>query len=200
MIAVVGFGVIAASVLLSALLVVGARNLVHAVLWLGVTLTGTAALYAMLGASFLAGVQILLYVGGVVTLMIFGVMLTRRHDGIAVPAERTSPRRGALVAAALFGVLAAAVARSELPAGQTRIATEALGVSLLTTHVLAFEVLSLLLLAAIIGAIVIARRRDHGAPPPAAGRTRARLGGLTPATAIGPEEPEAEAPAGEERP
>jgi len=76
MIGVIGFAIVAASVLLAAIFVIRSVNLVHAVLWLGVTLGGTAVLYAMLGASFLAGVQVLLYVGGVVTLMIFGVMLT----------------------------------------------------------------------------------------------------------------------------
>jgi NADH-quinone oxidoreductase subunit J len=171
MIATIGFGVVAACLLLSALFVIRATNLVHAVLWLGVTLGATAVLYAMMGASFLAGVQVLLYVGGVVTLMIFGVMLTRRHDGLAVPAERTSRARGALVAAALFGVLAAAVSKSELPAAAAaEVTTGAIGVSMLTTHILAFEVLSLLLLAAIIGAIVIARKRDPGAAPPPAPR------------------------------
>jgi len=171
MIATIGFGFVAACLLLSALFVIRATNLVHAVLWLGVTLGATAVLYAMMGASFLAGVQVLLYVGGVVTLMIFGVMLTRRHDGLAVPAERTSRARGALVAAALFGVLAAAVSKSELPAAAAaEVTTGAIGVSMLTTHVLAFEVLSLLLLAAIIGAIVIARKRDPGAAPPPAPR------------------------------
>jgi NADH-quinone oxidoreductase subunit J len=174
-IATIGFGVVAAIALLSALLVVRSANLVHAVLWLGITLTDTAVLYGMLGASFLAGVQVLLYVGGVVTLMIFGVMLTRRHDGISVPAERGSPWRGLLTAASVFGLLAAAVLRSDLaPAAITvtpvaaapgsQATTQAIGLALLSTHVLAFEVLSLLLLAAIIGAIVIARRRDHGAP------------------------------------
>jgi NADH-quinone oxidoreductase subunit J len=171
MIATLGFGVVAAVALLSAILVVRSRNLVHAVLWLGLTLADTAVLYAMLGASFLAAVQVLLYVGGVVTLMIFGVMLTRRHDGLAVPAERERPARGAVAAAALFGIVAAAVARSDLqgsapvvdPTASTQVVTQSIGVSLLSTHVLAFEVLSVLLLAAIIGAVVIARRRDHGA-------------------------------------
>lgn len=174
MIATIGFGVVATVALLSALLVVRSANLVHAVLWLGVTLADTAVLYAMLGASFLAGVQVLLYVGGVVTLMIFGVMLTRRHDGITVPADRGAPWRGLLTAALTFGVLATAVQRSDLrPAALTltpiagatggQATTRSLGLALLSTHVLAFEVLSLLLLAAIIGAVVIARRRDHGA-------------------------------------
>jgi NADH-quinone oxidoreductase subunit J len=186
MIGAIGSGVIAACLLLSALFVIRATNLVHAVLWLGVTLGATAVLYAMLGASFLAGVQVMLYVGGVVTLMIFGVMLTRRHDGLAVPAGRTSRARGALVAAALFGVLASAVARSELPAGPVaEVTTGELGVSLLTTHLLAFELLSLLLLAAIVGAIVIARKRDPGAPPPALLRP---IGILRPAATTTPED------------
>lgn len=176
----IGFGVVAAIALLSAILVVRSPNLVHAVLWLGVTLVDTAVLYGMLGASFLAGVQVLLYVGGVVTLMVFGVMLTRRHDGLSVPAASGSPWRGALTAAVLFGVIAAAVLRSDLEhapvaptagppavealAASSQATTQAIGFELLSTHVLAFEVLSLLLLAAIIGAVVIARRRDHGAP------------------------------------
>ena len=181
MIANIGFGVVAAIAVLSALLVVRSANLVHAVLWLGITLIDTAVLYGMLGASFLAGVQVLLYVGGVVTLMIFGVMLTRRHDGLTVPADRGPPLRGAVAAILLFGVVAAAVVRSDLegagavvvaaaPSAASQASTQAIGLELLSTHVLAFEVLSLLLLAAIIGAVVIARRRDHGAPE-TSGRT-----------------------------
>jgi NADH:ubiquinone oxidoreductase subunit 6 (subunit J) len=162
-IATLGFGAVAAVVLLSALFVVRSANLVHAVMWLGMTLAATAVLYAMLDASFLAGVQVLLYVGGVVTLMIFGVMLTRRHDGLTVPADSGAPLRGMIAAAALFGVVAAAVARTDLSAAPPAAASPGLGAEILTTHVLAFEALGALLLAAIIGAIVIARRRDHGA-------------------------------------
>jgi NADH-quinone oxidoreductase subunit J len=162
--ATVAFGILAAALLLSAIFVVHARNLVHAVLWLGVTLLVTAALFVMLDAGFLAGVQVLLYVGGVVTLMAFGVMLTRRHDGRVAVAGSSRVGRGAVIAAATFGVIAAAVARSELPAGEKTVTTAELGSGLVTTHLLAFEALSFLLLAAIIGAIVIARRRDPGAP------------------------------------
>lgn len=181
MIATIGFGVVAAIALLSALLVVRSANLVHAVLWLGITLADTAVLYGMLGASFLAGVQVLLYVGGVVTLMIFGMMLTRRHDGLTVPADSGAHARGGLTAILLFSVLATAAMRSNLdeaPAAVTlapaasgsQSTTQAIGLELLGTHVLAFEILSLLLLAAIIGAVIIARRRDHGAPEPRHGR------------------------------
>lgn len=105
----VAFFALAACALLSALFVVRSRNLVHAVLWLGVTLLATAALYAALGASFLAGVQMLVYVGGVVTLMIFGVMITRRHEGNVVPAESSGGARAAIVSLAFFGLVAWAI-------------------------------------------------------------------------------------------
>ena len=64
----------------------------HAVLWLAVTLLMTAVLFVTMQAPFVAGIQVLLYAGGVITLMLFGVMLTRRHEHVEVDAE-TSPGR-----------------------------------------------------------------------------------------------------------
>lgn len=167
MTAAIGFGFIAACALSSAIFVVRSRNLVHAALWLGVTLLATAALYAMMGASFLAAAQVLVYVGGVVTLMIFGVMITRRHDGIVVPADSTGSGRAVVVAGALFGAVAWAIRSTPgldvtLSAAPVAASPADVGRSLLGAHVLAFEVVSLLLLAAMVGAIVIARRRDPG--------------------------------------
>jgi NADH:ubiquinone oxidoreductase subunit 6 (subunit J) len=150
--------------------VVLSRRLVRAVLWLGVTLVATAALYAMQDASFLAGVQVLVYVGGVVTLMIFGVMVTRRHDGITVTLDTTRSGRAAVIALALFGVVAFAVRTTpglDAPSDPHALTTADLGRALLVDHVLAFEVMSFLLLGAIVGAIVIARRKDPSAPAPA---------------------------------
>lgn len=163
----VGFGFVAACALLSAFFVVRSHNLVRAALWLGVTLLATAALYAMLDASFLAAVQVLLYVGGVSILMVFGVMMTRRHEGIAVEAETTNVPRGVFAAGAIFGVIAGAIQMTPeldrpLAAPPATVTAQDLGRGLLIDHVLAFEVISLLLLIAIIGAIVIARRRDPG--------------------------------------
>jgi NADH-quinone oxidoreductase subunit J len=162
----VAFGVIAATLLASALFVVTARNLVHAVLWFGVALTATALLFISLQAAFLAGIQLLLYTGGVITLMLFGVMLTRRHESPDVENE-ASPRRrwpALLTGVALFGVLASSIRSTNgLPTDQAPpTPTKDIGRAFLTDHVLAFEVLSLLLLAAMIGAIVVSRRRDHG--------------------------------------
>ena len=163
----VAFGVVAGCMLLSALFSVAAENLVHGVLWLGSTLSLTAVLYLMLDAPFLAGIQLLLYVGGVMTLMIFGVMLTRKHGDLAVPRERRHRSRAAVVAAGLFGALVAAVVHtdglSRMPVGST--STAELGRALLGEDLLAFEVISVLLLAALIGAIVLARKRDFAPLP-----------------------------------
>lgn len=158
-------GIIAAAMLLSALFVVTAKNLVHSVLWLGLSLASTAILYLVLEAPFLAGTQLLLYVGGLTVLLIFGVMLTRRHDGVEAPSGHKSRARGFVAAATLFGLIAWAVARTEVRpmSDAAPIKTEVLGRVLFTDALLAFEVLSLLLLAAMVGAIVLARRRDPGA-------------------------------------
>ncbi|MEB2313535.1 MAG: NADH-quinone oxidoreductase subunit J [Sorangiineae bacterium] len=161
------FGAVSAGLLLSALLVVSTRNLVHAVLWLAVTLVMTAVLFVTLSAPFVAGIQILLYTGGVITLMLFGVMLTRRQDGTRIEAEVSPGRRGPalLAAAALFGVLAGALSKTPKLGATTSTVTptEAIGHSFLTDNVLAFELLSVLLLATMIGSIAVARRHDHAA-------------------------------------
>ncbi|MBI2393959.1 MAG: NADH-quinone oxidoreductase subunit J [Deltaproteobacteria bacterium] len=169
MTASVGFGFMAACTLVSAIFVVRSKNLIRAALWLGATLLLTAALYAMLDASFLAGVQVLLYVGGISTLLIFGVMMTRKHEGLVVEAETVNVPRGVFAAGALFGGVAAAIKMTpELDSGVRPpvVTANDLGRGLLIDHVLAFEVVSLLLLVAIIGAVVIARKRDPGAEVP----------------------------------
>ncbi len=164
-----GFAVIAAIILVCAVFVVRSKNLIHAVLWLALTLLGTAALYAMLDSPFLAGVQVLTYVGGIVTLMIFGVMVTRRHEGTESAADSVSPDKGFIAAFALFSVLELAIWKTPFPttpAPPTASVAE-LSQALLGRHLLSFEAASLLLLAAIVGAVVLARRRD---PDPVTGR------------------------------
>ncbi len=78
---VLGFGAIAAVLLGSSLLVVLSRNLFHSVLWLAAALVATAGLFLLLHAEFLAAVQVLLYAGGVVTIVVFAIMLTERLAG-----------------------------------------------------------------------------------------------------------------------
>jgi len=163
-----GFGVLAFVLVgFPAIRVVTSRDLVRAVLWLAVTLLGTAVLYALLQAPFLAGVQVLTYVGGVVTLMVFGVMVTRKHEASTVPVDAANQGRGAVAALAFFSVVAWAILRTDLAAltpVQTP-STQELAVALLDEYLLAFEVASVLLLAAIVSAVVLARRRDPVAEP-----------------------------------
>jgi len=163
-------------VVFPAIRVVTCRDLVRAILWLAATLLGTAVLYALLHAPFLAGVQVLTYVGGVVTLMIFGVMVTRKHEGATFTIGGAGRLRGALAALAFFIVVATAILRTDL-SSLTAVeppSTQDLAVSLLDRYLLAFEVASVLLLAAIVSAVVLARRRDP-APNAAAAREAAAL-------------------------
>ena len=166
------FALIAAVGLLSALAVVVWPNLIHCVLWLALLLLDTAAAYVVLDASFLGAIQVMLYAGGVVTLMLFAIMLTRRKGGVAVKNESDPARRWTALglASGLFGLMAWAILTTpgladarEQPQAQARELARAF----LGEHVLSFEVLSILLLAATVGAIVIARRRDFvGSDPP----------------------------------
>lgn len=180
-----GFALVALVLLASAMQVVRTRDLVRAVLWLALTLLSTAALYALLDAPFLAGVQVLTYVGGVVTLMVFGVMVTRRHEGTTHDAGSASWLRGLGAALALFAVLTTAILRSKLGggAGADGVTVAQLARSLLGEHLLAFELASLLLLAAMIGAVALARRRDSApgeAVEPAGSMARNLKGGESP--------------------
>ncbi|MBW2716058.1 MAG: NADH-quinone oxidoreductase subunit J [Deltaproteobacteria bacterium] len=161
------FFVLAGLILVGAVRVVASRDLVRAVLWLGIVLVLTAVLFLMLGAPFLAGIQLLLYTGGVITLMLFGVMLTRRHHEIGVDIDSSRRLPAALGSAALFGAMASAIFRTDLPAWSSSVPVPAveIGRAFLTDHLVAFEVLSILLLAAMIGAIVLGRQRDFDDEP-----------------------------------
>jgi NADH:ubiquinone oxidoreductase subunit 6 (subunit J) len=144
----------------SGLLVVTTRHVVRAGLWLVVTLGAIAGLYLVLTAELVAWVQVLLYVGAVVVLLLFAVMLTRAPIGASDDLDR--PRwPGALVGggaglglATLF-LIGYRWMRVGLPAPGT---AERLGGDLFHTWVLPFELVSVLLLAALVGAIVLARR------------------------------------------
>jgi NADH-quinone oxidoreductase subunit J len=169
-IAFILFGLIALG---SALLVVGTRNLVHAALWLVVTLGSLAVEYLLLTAEFVAWVQVLVYVGAVVVLLLFGLMLTRAPIGVSEDANSGNWRLALGVALAAAAALVTVVvdgfggAYLRLPNATTG-ATQATGSALFRHWVLPFEALSVLLLAALIGAIVLSRR-DVGAPEPETG-------------------------------
>ena len=145
----------------SALLVVTTSRLVHSALWLVVTLGALAGCYLLLAAEFVAWVQVLIYVGAVVVLLLFALMLTRAPTG---PQLETSGNRAvaAVVAVAVAGVLVTTVVAgfgaARLSLQDTLLGSaSSTGEAIFRFWVLPFEVLSVLLLAALVGAIVLSR-------------------------------------------
>ena len=154
------FLLLSAVVIASAVLAVGSRHLVHAALWLVVTLGGVAGCFILMTAELLAWVQVLVYVGAVVVLVVFALMLTRSPTGSrSAEVTRNSPAAAllGLVAAGGLGVTLVAGFRGERITGQLPGTAESIGDALFRHWVLGFEVLSVVLLAALIAAIVLSR-------------------------------------------
>nr|WP_145908319.1 NADH-quinone oxidoreductase subunit J [Kitasatospora viridis] len=163
-------------VLGAGLLTVTTRQLVHAALWLVVALGGLAVEFLLLTAEFVAWVQVLIYLGSVVVLVLFGLMLTRAPIGRSPDADSGNRWVALGVALATAGTLVTLVVDAfrtswiDLDAGGG--STAAVGAGLFRYWVLPFEALSVLLLAALVGAIVISRT-GKGAAKPRAGKLRA---------------------------
>ncbi|MEV8605686.1 NADH-quinone oxidoreductase subunit J [Streptomyces griseoviridis] len=155
----------------AAVVTVTTRQLVHAALWLVVALGGLAVEYLLLTAEFIAWVQVLIYVGSVVVLLLFGLMLTRAPIGRSPDAD-SGNRWAALAvavaaAAALVWVVVDAFRTTWIDLdGPAAGSTEATGASLFQNWVLPFEALSVLLLAALVGAIVLSRKATTDPSPP----------------------------------
>ena len=152
----------------SALMVVTSKNLVHAALFLATTLAGIAAVFLVLHADFVALVQLVVYVGAIAVLFLFGLMLTRAPIGREA-LDSQNRGLGAGVATSLFGVLVALIVDAYADFSETAAAsdtitgptTEQIGEALFSRWVFPFEVASMLLLAALVGAILLSRR-DEG--------------------------------------
>jgi NADH-quinone oxidoreductase subunit J len=161
------FLVVALVTLYAALEVVTTNNLVHAALWLIVTLFGVAAIFALLSAPFLAVVQVMVYIGAIAILMIFAIMLTRdvgKSDQIMV--NKNWPVAAVFGFLMFFALALMLIFSGRGDAAMPVIADNgatiaALGLALVTPtgYVLPFELASVLLLAALIGAIYVAWRK-----------------------------------------
>ncbi|MFJ8309009.1 MULTISPECIES: NADH-quinone oxidoreductase subunit J [unclassified Streptomyces] len=168
----IAFLLVGIATLGAAVLTVTTKQLVHAALWLVVALGGLAVEYLLLTAEFIAWVQVLIYVGSVVVLLLFGLMLTKAPIGRSPDADSGNRWVALAVAAAAAGTLVWVVADAfrtswiglEGPAqGSTKVSGE-----ILFRHwVLPFEALSVLLLAALVGAIVLSRKSDASGDAPA---------------------------------
>lgn len=155
------FAVIALVMVGAALRVVTASNVVHSALYLVVVLAGAGAQYLLLTAEFVAVTQILIYVGAVMVLFLFGVMLTRAKIGAEVLDNQRKPVAalvGLMVAAVLGATLVDSFRDVELPAEGVVGRTGEVSDAIFGAYLIPFEVVSVLLLAALIAAIVVARQ------------------------------------------
>jgi NADH-quinone oxidoreductase subunit J len=171
----VAFAVTAVMMVAAAIRVVTTRNIVHAALWLVVVLGGVGLNYLLLQAEFVAITQFLVYLGAIIVLFLFGIMLTRAPLGVSEDLDNDQRPVGLLAGLSLLGVIGAALvisfggdrldfrAYQSLPEGATDAVlaagrTGAVADGIFGQYLIPFEMISVLLLAALIGAIVLARR------------------------------------------
>jgi NADH-quinone oxidoreductase subunit J len=157
----VGFGIIALLMVVGAIRVVTTKNVVHAALWLVIVLAGAAGQYILLAAEFVAVTQILVYIGAVMVLFLFGTMLTRSQIGNESDTDNTSRISAAVVALLMAGTLGYVLVdrfRDEQLPVATPVSTSRISDAIFGQFSLAFWALSIVLTAAAVGAIVLARR------------------------------------------
>jgi NADH-quinone oxidoreductase subunit J len=158
--------VFAAVTLASAIMVITSRNAVHSAIFLIFTLLGVAGLYLQLQAEFLAGVQVILYVGGIMVLFLFVIMLVNLDKAAK---ERVFNRHWAvgLGTVALLGAELAYIlikgnqnfGFGPAPSVMEKLNTEQVGEVLYRVYMLPFEIASILLIVAMVGAVVLAKKR-----------------------------------------
>ena len=162
------FYVIAGVTIGTAAVVAFSRNLVYSAFALLGTLLGVAGMYAMLAADFVAIVQILTYVGGILVLLIFAVMLTHRISDVAISNRVVGPVPALLFVILVAGVMGTCVVGanwSQIDAPSAEPTTAGIGQAFLGSYILPFELASVVLLVALIGAIVISRKEIRGRTP-----------------------------------
>lgn len=147
---------------ISSIFVVTLNNLVRSAFSLLFTLLGVASLYILLGADFIGGIQVLIYVGGILVLILFGVMLTQKAFRVRLFAPRTQ-----VLASLFFSLLTFIAIVYVIWTTPWKVSTEleppiptthTIGVELLNTYILPFEVVSIVLLLVLVGAVFIVRR------------------------------------------
>jgi NADH-quinone oxidoreductase subunit J len=159
------FYVFALLIVSSAVVVAVSRNIMYAAFGLMFTFFGVAGLYVLLNADFIAITQVMVYIGGILILIIFGVILTTNIAGVEIQEGPTGKFRmlaATLITLMLFVVLLIMYLNAEFIVGSANFGEstlEVLGTSLMTKYLLPFEVAAVLLLIALVGAALIARRK-----------------------------------------
>ena len=147
----------------AALTVVLSKNLIYAAIALLVTFLGVAAMYVFLWADFMAGTQVMIYIGGILILLLFGIMLTTKITSVRISHTNVQRGMGALIVAAIFGGLIWMINFTpwlQILSQEPQQTVHDIGTLLMTDFLLPFEVASVLLLGALIGAAVLARKES----------------------------------------
>jgi NADH-quinone oxidoreductase subunit J len=155
------FGIIAAAMAISALGVVSTKNVVHAALFLVIVLAGGAAQFILLGQEFVAWVQVLVYIGAVIVLFLFGIMLTRApmHPEETLGNDLRWPAAAAaLFLAGTLGGLFVNTFHADQLHLESPVRTSEVTSAIFRVYIIPFEIVGVLLLGALIGAVVLARR------------------------------------------
>lgn len=160
---VLGFWILAVTLVGSGLMVVLSKNLFHSVLWLALGLVSTAGVFLLLDAEFLASVQVLLYAGGVITVVVFAIVVTEKLVGERLSAVSRRMAIGAVLSVGLLFVLLKVIGKAQIDPQMpeaTADFTKWMGISLLTQHLVAFELLAVLLVAGMLAATYFARPEE----------------------------------------
>ncbi|HZV13537.1 MAG TPA: NADH-quinone oxidoreductase subunit J [Candidatus Kapabacteria bacterium] len=157
------FYVFAALTVVSAIVTVTTKNIIYAAFALMFAFFGVAGIYALLNADFLAVTQILVYVGGILVLLVFGVMLTNKMTSVDIKTGTMQTLPASIIVAALIGTMWRIMYDTQwfnngAQQQQIQATTKTLGQLLLTDFLLPFEIASVVLLVAIVGAALIARK------------------------------------------
>ena len=155
------FWVVTSVTIISALGVVLSNQLIYSAISLLFTLFGIAGLYVFLWADFMTGIQLLVYVGGILTLIIFGIMLTNKISSARLSQTNMQQGIGSVVSLWLLIVLSLVISKTNwysASSSEPASTVDKIGTLLMTKHLLAFEGISLLLLGALIGAAILARK------------------------------------------
>jgi len=155
------FYILAAVIIGSGVMVVTLKNVFHSLLFLVLCLFSVAGIYVLLHAEFVAAVQVLIYVGAVTVLLIFAIMMTAKIYSPSLKQFNDQIVPGLIITGAILVVTLWVLSRTAWRVSKDVLgdqSTLVIGKSLLTTYVLPFEVVSVVLISALIGAIIIARR------------------------------------------
>ena len=159
----VAFGLIVALTLGSAFVVVLSQQLLYSAIALLFTLFGIAGLYIFMWADFMAGVQIIVYIGGILVLLIFGIMLTNKISSVNISHTSLQKSVGAVIALSVLGLLIPMILNTswyQLSSKEPSQTADSIGRLLMMEYLLPFEVASLLLLGALIGAAMLSRNTN----------------------------------------